>query len=248
MCIDDVQWADVPSLRYVLHLLPRISALPLAVIIGMRTMPADSEHDTGRDDSRIAERDAHRATTVVPHASREFARALIGDDLDERAAAMAYEISRGNPLLLRELLTMADDRALFADPGDPEALPRLGSALIGGRIARQWDRIDPRVRQFAVMLSALAEPDVGLGALMAGVSLQDANRFVDQLITLDILYRADQLRFVHPLIATAIYDSATVSERGHAHSRAAQVLAQTGAGDDKVAPQLLRASRSTTST
>ena len=43
LVVDDAHWADVPSLRFLAHLQPRISELPVGVVVGAR--PPDRDAD-----------------------------------------------------------------------------------------------------------------------------------------------------------------------------------------------------------
>ena len=43
LVVDDAHWADVPSLRFLAHLQPRISGLPVGVVIGARPPDGDAE-------------------------------------------------------------------------------------------------------------------------------------------------------------------------------------------------------------
>jgi predicted ATPase len=51
LAVDDAQWADEPSLRFLGYLARRLEALPIAVLVGVRTEDArpSSLEELGRD-------------------------------------------------------------------------------------------------------------------------------------------------------------------------------------------------------
>ena len=59
------------------------------------------------------------------------------------------------------------------------------------------------------------------------------------LIALGLLRMAEGLEFVHPIVREAVYEDMSPLERADAHARAASLLAESGAPDERVAAQLV---------
>ncbi|MGH3042347.1 MAG: LuxR C-terminal-related transcriptional regulator, partial [Gaiellaceae bacterium] len=78
-------------------------------------------------------------------------------------------------------------------------------------------------------------------ALLAELSHEEAALAADLLIALEILRSSDGLEFTHPIVREAVYADIGAHERAQAHARAAQILVETGGGDERVAAQIVEA-------
>lgn len=76
-------------------------------------------------------------------------------------------------------------------------------------------------------------------AALAGLDIDTAAAAADALVTADLLADVRPVRFVHPLVRSAIYEQIPSSARAQAHLRAARLLAAAGAEPEQVAVQLL---------
>ena len=115
LLVDDVHWADRPSLRFLLYLAQRLDELPIGLVATLRTSEADAPDELDR-------LRAHPAVSrLQPSAlSADAVTGLVERALPDAAPAFAAscaELTRGNPFLLRELLTqlVADEIAPTAD-------------------------------------------------------------------------------------------------------------------------------------
>ena len=95
LSIDDMHWADPPSLRYLLHLLPRIAELPVLVL--MATRPAASAPTPGADLlARIAAQPAVRGlhpAALSQSASTRLVRERLASDASEDVCVACHELS-----------------------------------------------------------------------------------------------------------------------------------------------------------
>src|SRR5215218_6181353 len=116
LAIDDIQWSDRPSLRFVSYLAHRLEGVPVLVAATLRST------DPGTDAALLAEIAADPLTQSVRPAplGRESVGDLVarrlGAEPDYGFVAACLEATGGNPLLLRQLLT-----ALAADGVQPTA-------------------------------------------------------------------------------------------------------------------------------
>ena len=141
LVIDDLQWADAPSLRWLAYLARRITDVRVCVLAAMR--PVEEE------DPLLAELLVDPVTTVVrPNALgvpsvAELVRAELGAEADEPFCLACHRATGGNPPLLRELLrTLASDHML-RPRGDLAGLvlsgrPRPRINRCGGGLARPF--------------------------------------------------------------------------------------------------------------
>jgi DNA-binding CsgD family transcriptional regulator len=107
-----------------------------------------------------------------------------------------------------------------ARPGDPLPVPDTLLTLVLQRL----NRLPARVRPPLLIASALAAPTVDLVREAAGgEDVVSSVRRAEEARVIEI--REGQIRFVHPLLASALYSSASPETRRQAHRRLAQTIA-----------------------
>jgi DNA-binding CsgD family transcriptional regulator len=118
-----------------------------------------------------------------------------------------HDASGGNPLFGLELARALQRRGGVIDPGRPLPVPPTLRAAVSQRL----DALPLRVRQALACAAALAQPTVSSvgdkGALELGVEAG--------MIEIE----RGRVRFVHPLIASAAYESVGDVERSRLHRR-----------------------------
>ncbi len=83
------------------------------------------------------------------------------------------------------------------------------------------------------------QAELSHAAALAGLELEEARADAECLAQATILERGRPLRFVHPIVRTAIHEDVPEAERSNAHARAARLLAEAGGEPDAIALQLL---------
>jgi tetratricopeptide (TPR) repeat protein len=245
LVIDDVQWADHPSIRVLARLAGSARQLPLLLVVMMRPVPR-------RDDVlalRRAAGDAIRLslTGLADTAVTELVGALAGGVPDAGLRELADDAG-GNPLYLTELLaalvrssalTVTDGvAALVAGPA-PRSLTEVITDRLGfisraaHEVLRSASLLGPEfnVTDLAILLDRrVAELAAVLWETCAAGLLAESG---------------ERLRFRHPLIHTALYAELPAAVRAAWHREAARALAAAGAPVDRVARQLLGAAGET---
>ena len=155
LSVDDLHWCDRPSLRFIAYLVRRLEDMPALVGATLRST------DPGSDPTLIAEIGHDPATRSVrpgplsAPAVTEMVRARLGEDADQSFGAACAQVTGGNPLLLRQLLT-----SLAADNVKPDAAhvdvvadigPRAVSRTVLLRLARLPDEAVSVARTVAVL-------------------------------------------------------------------------------------------------
>src|SRR6266516_7501633 len=110
LAVDDLHWCDLPSLRWLAYVLPRMEGLGLLVVVGLR--PAEP----GEDPALVGQIVSDPLATIVrpaplsPEAAARLLREALSPAADDAFCAACQEETGGNPLLLRELVhTIADE-------------------------------------------------------------------------------------------------------------------------------------------
>ena len=211
--VDDAHWLDGPSAEAITFAARRLHADPIALVLAIRDEP-----DTVFDRAGFTHLQLHGLDT-------EAARALLdsGEPLEPGVRAQILRIAQGNPLALLEL-----PHALAGQhPGEPlgEPVP-LTPALEDAFLARV--RVLPAPSQRLLLLAAAdssADPAVVLPAARhLGIQAGD----IDAAEAAGLLrITAAEVSFRHPLVRSAVYQSAPFSERAQVH----RALARTADPD-----------------
>jgi DNA-binding CsgD family transcriptional regulator len=239
LVVDDAQWADEPSLRFLVYLAARISEAPIGALVALRPSEATVR---GLIDV-LAEDPATRARTLHPLGPAAVRR-LVQQRLDgtgDEFCRRCYAATGGNPLLLRELLAAFDGRPGSLDDAWIDAGTAAARALERS-VLRRLDTMTPQARALAVAV-AVFEDDVrrDLAAALAAVEPAAAVAAVDELVRADLLRTGDPLGFVHPLVRAAVYGGLPDQVRAETHRTAARLLAESGESIEKVCAHLLEA-------
>ena len=236
LVVDDLQWCDEPSLRWLSYLVRRLERLPVTVLCGVRPFERHARvHLIGE-----LTRDP-LAVILRPRPLSERATAeLIGGD--ETFAGACHAATGGNPLLLVEL-----ERALRAEAVPPRAAhvadveriaPRAASRAVLVRIGHLSADAAAVARATAVLGDGLG---LSLVAELAGLDDDAAVAAAGELVAADVLADQTSIAFVHPVIRAVVYDDIPVHERALAHERAARSLQARAAAPGVIATQLTHA-------
>jgi DNA-binding SARP family transcriptional activator/DNA-binding NarL/FixJ family response regulator len=244
ICVDDIQWCDSASLRYLAYLVKRLEGLHVLVILALRT---GEQHP---DDALIADLLLEPSVTLVRPGplSPAAAATLVQERLGEGATSFVeacHRMTSGNPLLLRQLLRALADEGVRPDVSHVDTVRAVGSRAVSALVTMRLRRMPPSVTAAARAVAVLGDA-AGLPTVAAL-----ARRPEDEVASaLDVLSRSEILTederhvtFVHPLVRDAVYNDLPAGERALHHERAAQVLLQQHATPEQVAVHLLRAPR-----
>jgi DNA-binding CsgD family transcriptional regulator len=237
IALDDVHWADSDSLELLSLLCRRIGSLPAAVIATLRTWPEDA----GEVASSLVGSGVARSVRLAP-LSRQGSTAMLreraGRAVSDAAAAKAWELCAGNPLLLEQVALAIGRGAVDAESA--ESWPALeADGLLLSRFAG-LPRAALRCVRAASVLGVRFRLEVA--AEVAGLAEGEADRAVEALCRSGLVEQTTPVgvRFVHPLFAQALYDDLAAPLRARLHARSFEVLAQRGL-DAEAAEHALRA-------
>jgi DNA-binding CsgD family transcriptional regulator len=239
--LDDLHWCDLPSLRWLAYLLPRMEGLDLTLLVGLR--PAEPGVDAALMSQIVSD---PLATVIRPaplsiEAATRLLRETLSPDAEDGFCAACQEETGGNPLLLRELV-----HAIAAEGLAPtkENVPRLREleAQVGSRaVSRRLSGLPPEATALARAVAVLGDDaDPRQAAALAGLDEPAASEAAGALARVDVLRAQPPLGFVHPLIRAAVYDELTALDRDSGHARAGRLLAQAGTEPERIAAHLLR--------
>ena len=239
LAVDDVHWADEPSLRFLLHLARRLAGLPVMLALTDR-----SGVDKHRSDLAALRLEAQRPILRPNPLSGTAVATLVHENLGSGAKSelceACAEATGGNPFLLAEVLGELRRTAATADDIDPTIVLRLAPGRIAAALLLRVGMIDSRAPALARAVAVLGdEAELINCAKLADVDPPIGRSLADALVELSVLALAEPLRFVHPIVRTVIYDDMPAGERSRLHARAAQLLAAQQVDPRTVAAHLL---------
>jgi DNA-binding CsgD family transcriptional regulator len=240
LLVDDVHWADEPSLSFLGFLARRLEELPILLVMAARPLDPESVLGVGLladPDTRVLSLRELSADGV-----ERMLAARVGDGVEQRFARACHEATAGNPFLLRELVLELEQRGIAPHAPNAALVGTLVPARITEAVRGRLGRLAPAARQFAQAVAILGD-GVGL-APVAALAGQDEETAVDAAGALranDLIDDDPGLAFAHPIIRAAVYQSVLPAERVRRHAQAARLLHERMAPPEQIAAQILLA-------
>jgi DNA-binding CsgD family transcriptional regulator len=226
LVVDDVHWADGPSLRWLAQLSGHLAGLRLGVLCTVRSGEPATDPVTFDDLMAAAPEPPVHPRPLGPDAVETLVTERL-PGADPAFVAACHAASAGNPFLLGALLDQ-----VIAEGVEPSAevaarLTTFGPEQVGRSVDVQLARLPVGTSDLARAMVVL-----GRGALLrqaaevAGLDLVRAHHLADGLVASGLVGRADDgYALTHPLVANALYLGLADGERSLLHRRAATVLA-----------------------
>lgn len=199
--VDDAQWLDRASVRVLAFAARRLAAEPVGLVFGVRALGEDL---------------AGLPDLLIEGLREQDARALLDSvltrPLDEQIRDQIVAETHGNPLALMELprgLTAAHCAGGFGLPG---ALP----GGVEGGFRRQLDELPVLTRRLLLLAAAEPTGDPALVWRAAGL-LGVAADAAGPAVAAGLINFGARVRFRHPLVRSAAYQSASIEARREVH-------------------------------
>ena len=220
LAVDDLQWADGPSMRVLAFAIHRLDQDRVKLLTALR-LPAGAEAA-----SSLAQAVGHRQferlsigplspTAIDDLLLERLERPLRKPELDQVNA-----VSAGNPFFALEIGRFILDRPTTVRVGEPMPLPGSLTDAIKGRI----EKLPAHSRRLLLAVAALSRPDE---TLILRTDPQAATA-LDAALGAQVIERTDgRLRFTHPLLASVVYSLAAPAVRRNWHAMLAQLVTDT---------------------
>ena len=214
LVVEDAHWLDVPTAEVLAFVARRIESDPVLLFAAVRDGYPSALADAGLPEHRLVGLDDSTAAALLDAAAPDLAASARDRVLREAA---------GNPLALLEL------PALAGEPEDGASLP--GGLPLTDRLERAFAaRVSelPEATRLVALVAALNDGDAAGEILQAAGAV--AGKALDlgaaepaaaaALIDLDV----NSIRFRHPLVRSAVRQSAGVQQRRQVHEALAATL------------------------
>jgi ATP/maltotriose-dependent transcriptional regulator MalT len=217
VAIDDVHWLDSSSARVLAYAVRRLDSAAAGVLVSLRSEGGASEPlelDRALPSARVRRL---RLGPLSLGALRQILTARLGFAPSRPLLLRIERHSGGNPFFALELATalaVAGVSVLAESPPLPERLRHLFETHI--------EQLPTRTREALLSASALARPTLAL-IERAGQPRSALDRAEAAGV---IAVRDGSVRFLHPLLASAVYGSVSPSRRRRLHRRLAGVVGE----------------------
>jgi DNA-binding CsgD family transcriptional regulator len=240
LCLDDLQWADPSSLRFLQFVLPRLAELPVLVAgatradePGIDRAPIDA---LATDPLTLVLRPAPLTDTGVT----ELLESRLGAEVDGSFSDACRVATGGNPFLLGELLRELASEGVAPTSQRAPVVEQLAPPTVARAVLLRLARLGSEASALARAVAVLGDGvPLSRAATLAELTEEQADAVAGALTQAGILMAARPLSFAHPILRAAVYSDMDAGERARAHRRAADLLAGEGAADDEVAVHLL---------
>jgi DNA-binding CsgD family transcriptional regulator len=238
--IDDIHWADAPSLRWLALLARSLDELRIGVVCAVRSGEPAAAPELLAELLAGAPEAPVRPRALGPTATETVVR----ERLPAAGAPFAHAchaVTGGNPFLLGALLGH-----LVAERVEPteevgSRLITFGPEQVGRTVELQLSRLPEGATALARALAVLGRgAPLRLARDLAELEPAEASLLADRLVATGLLAEdGGEYALVHPLVAGALYGGLGAAERALWHERAARLLEREGSDPEAVALHLL---------
>ena len=243
--VEDLHWADEPTLLLLEHLAERLSAVPCLVVGTYRDSPSDITPQLAATLSRLVRGRQGQVLALARHSQAEVTsllQALTAQPPPKAVVAAIYQETEGNAFFVEEVVRhLAETGVLFDERGRFRTDVTIGELDVPANVRlvidRRLDRLDDETRR-ALSVAAVSGRHIGFELWEAIAELSD-----DALIdAIDEAERAgiivtethdgrDEYWFAHELIRQTLLTRLPAARRRKHHLRVAEAL-EGMAGED----------------
>lgn len=218
VAVDDAHWLDIPSARVLAWALRRLDERVRALICHRSGVSGTVRASVERDV------DAVRLNRLVldqisPATLRRLLMIKLGTAPPRGVLARVHQAAAGNLFHAVEIARALNARDDSPAPGEPLPVPASLMELVGQRVAE----LPVWTRNALLAAAALRSPTREL--IQAMDRRRQVPRVLDPAERADLISMdGDRLRFVHPLVASAVYAGAAPQARREMHRRLARIV------------------------
>lgn len=231
LVIDDIHWADAPSLALLQYLAESIRTARMLTIAAFRSFEVERDSPLEQTLAAIARHPGHLRMNLgrlTPDAVRSFVEMTASDDLERRLLDKAVQSAEGNPFFMKELSRLHTDQHF---PGG-NSVPESVREVIRQRLQRLTAPCFRHLSIASVIGREFARP------LLVQVSDEPGERVIQSLDEAEragliecISPDADSCRFAHALIQDSLYEDIPGADRLQIHRRVGEAIEASASGN-----------------
>ncbi|WP_344635747.1 ATP-binding protein [Kitasatospora cystarginea] len=230
MVVDDLHWADQESLGWLASFAARTRHLPVLLVFAYRDEFQEEAQALQQQIQEQATR-SHELRPLNPASVARLVRAALGEEAEDAFCRQVWAVTAGNPYDTTALLREVRDQCLDPIEANSPQLRDLAAAAKGMTLQHWLAKLGPSTLRFAWAAALLGtEIKQSFAASISAQGAAEADESVRQLRKHRILTSTPngRLEFVHPLIATSIYQSMPAGTRTGMHGMAATIIENNG--------------------
>ncbi|TWP44035.1 AAA family ATPase [Lentzea tibetensis] len=237
--IDDLQWVDEPSLRWLSRLSKRLDSLRVLLVTAVREGDSRTERPLVTELTSFCQHELRPAPLSVS-ATADLVSTHTGEWPDEEFVLACHETTDGNPMFLMSVLLNLAYSGVAPAARHVDMVRSLRPAQLRERLIQCLQTQSEPVRSFARATAVLGEHvDVELIGHLAGLDAIGAATAMRTMHQLGLLKSDQQPHFMHLVVQDAIEEWMTAEEREELHLRAVKLLHGSGYPAEQVAAQLM---------
>jgi tetratricopeptide (TPR) repeat protein len=229
--LDDLQWADAPSLTLTAHLAARVETRRILLLATYRDVDPVPSGELTTSLGVMARQPWVSELVLDGLTNAEVARYLSltsGVEPSAEAVATVWARTSGNPFFVGELARLAASEGL-ADgspvPGPGQAVPRAVQQVIRRRLGRLPDETN---RMLALAAVAGYDFDLRVVASAAGTDVESALDSIDLAVARGVVVEdrgaVGRFHFSHALVQDTIYGEISALRRARLHAQIGEAL------------------------
>jgi DNA-binding CsgD family transcriptional regulator len=231
--LDDLHWADAPSLDVLAYLGRFVSDASLLVVGAYRTGDVGLEHRLARV---LGELDRHGACTrlhlgpLTADDALALVEHLAGPVSPQTAAEIVREAD-GHPFLITEVVRHLVEQGLDLRSASAFGVPQSVRHAVATRLAH----LTPATRRLLAVAAAFTRPfEFSVLAAMSDLGEDEVLSALDEALRAQMLRSVGEERyeFSHALVRRTLYDEIGPSRRARLHRRIAQALESVYVGHE----------------
>jgi hypothetical protein len=242
--LDDLHWADVPSLEMLSYIAPHLAGARILVAAAYRDVPREQTPELETTLATISREEAvdEIALRGLPHADvAALASQVTGEPASDALVTLLHERTGGNPFFVRQLAQLVIEAGPAGQEDNASTLPPGVRHVLASRLRAVAPETLRLLECAAVVGRAF---DLRLVAAAAGLDLEGALDSCDVAVRHGLVVTTDErlttYRFIHALVQEVVYDQLPPGRAARLHARVATALEAAGAPVDQLAEQMWR--------
>jgi predicted ATPase len=226
LVLDDLHWADAPSLLLLRHVVRATEGASLLIVGTYRQTEVDEAHPLGQTIAELR-RARSLATVALGGLGEDEVAELVASQLSDVApvtvARSIVERTQGNPFFVEELL-----RDVGAGGDVSAALTRIPDS-VKDLLLRRLRRLDEGCKRL-LAIAAVTGHEFALDVLevVAAATAEDIAEGLEPAIGAHVIQESPaavgQYSFAHALIRETIYEQISLTRRAQLHRRIGQAI------------------------
>ncbi len=239
LLLDDLQWADQPSLQLLRHIMRQRAQSRLLIIGTYRESDVTRDHPLSQvlaDLRRDGLVELIPLTGLPERGVGSLVATWAGQDSPAELTRTIHEQTEGNPLFVQEMLRhltetgeMFDDDGRLREYATATGVPQGVKDVITRRLARLSDECNN-----VLTIASVIGRDFGLDALQRASDLSEEQLIdaleeaIDASLVREVPGTVGRYSFAHALVHEALYDELTTTRRVRLHGQTLQYADNDG--------------------